>query len=319
MRDCTLVISRAAPGQPERRAFEDAVLARLADAGPRDVLVVPCLYNMADAHPGLAALREIPGDLVVAAWFHPRATYWLLRARGVDGGLPACSSESPSDEQARTLRLCNLADFDSPDACIREMPGAADTSAGGKPSPREIADPVTDRWYPVLDREACVACGQCHDFCLFGVYTLDAEDRPVVTVPDNCKPGCVACARLCPAGAIIYPLSSDEGIAGNPDKRPAPVPIDAEAFFAASGEPCPVCGCACDCERSTDGTAPPGKTVCPACGCICDPSAVCRCKGDLRLSKEGAGDPARTTQKGGTDKPRDELDDLIDALDELDV
>ncbi len=25
-------------------------------------------------------------------------------------------------------------------------------------------------WYPVIDRERCTHCGQCADFCLFGVF-----------------------------------------------------------------------------------------------------------------------------------------------------
>ena len=55
-----------------------------------------------------------------------------------------------------------------------------------------------DAWYPTLDKERCTDCGKCHDFCLFGVYTI--EDG-VVTVkqPQNCKNNCrlvPGCARI---------------------------------------------------------------------------------------------------------------------------
>jgi len=59
-------------------------------------------------------------------------------------------------------------------------------------------------WYPVLDRQVCVDCGKCFDFCLFGVYS---QDDGVVTVrnPRNCKNNCPACARVCPVNAVIFP------------------------------------------------------------------------------------------------------------------
>ena len=161
------------------------------------------------------------------------------------------------------------------------------------------------RWYPVLDDATCVGCRQCYDFCLFGVYTLNDAKRPVPTSPDNCKPGCVACARICPVGAIMFPHhQADVGIAGAPGKKPQVVRKDIAEVFAKRTDPCPLCGCLLDCERSLDGTAPPGKTVCPACGCLCDPSTI----------------PSRKeTAPGSSDDSRDDLDDLIDALDEMDV
>ncbi|MDL2208888.1 ferredoxin family protein [Parabacteroides sp. OttesenSCG-928-O15] len=73
---------------------------------------------------------------------------------------------------------------------------------------REIeAFPVengTDAWYPVLDKTRCIECGKCHDFCLFGVYTVE-EKRVKVVNPQNCKNNCPACARMCPGKAIIFP------------------------------------------------------------------------------------------------------------------
>jgi NAD-dependent dihydropyrimidine dehydrogenase PreA subunit len=64
--------------------------------------------------------------------------------------------------------------------------------------------PGQDAWYPVIDRERCKGCGKCHDFCLFGVYTMEKKEVKV-SRPANCKINCPACARACPHQAIIFP------------------------------------------------------------------------------------------------------------------
>jgi len=70
------------------------------------------------------------------------------------------------------------------------------------------------RWYPVVDYSRCRGCLQCLNFCLFGVYGLDGKGKLSVDYPDACRDGCPACARLCPTGAIIFPMCSDPLIAG---------------------------------------------------------------------------------------------------------
>jgi len=71
-------------------------------------------------------------------------------------------------------------------------------------------------WHPVIDRDRCVACGQCADYCLFGVYDRDASGAVRVARPSACKPGCPACARLCPVKAVIFPFCPEEPINGAP-------------------------------------------------------------------------------------------------------
>lgn len=71
-----------------------------------------------------------------------------------------------------------------------------------------------DAWYPLIDRERCSDCGRCREFCLFGVYSVDASDHVVVSNPLNCKTNCPACARICPRNAIIFPKSPDAAING---------------------------------------------------------------------------------------------------------
>ena len=71
----------------------------------------------------------------------------------------------------------------------------------------------TDAWYPVLDKDKCIECGKCHDFCLFGVYTVENK-RVKVIQPQNCKNNCPACARMCPSKAIIFPKYEKSPING---------------------------------------------------------------------------------------------------------
>ena len=71
----------------------------------------------------------------------------------------------------------------------------------------------TDAWFPVLDKSKCTNCGKCHDFCLFGVYTIEDKEVKVVQ-PQNCKNNCPACARICPSSAIIFPKYEKSPING---------------------------------------------------------------------------------------------------------
>ena len=317
MRAPTFVISRSEAEDSSGREFEDKLIALLRKAERAPVLVVPSPYSLAEGDPALDALREVQGDLVLATRLFPRAAYWVLHTLGVRG--------APDDEEAckecvssencfcgdRKIRAYSLASFDTPESAAARLLNHAPRRKTDAMIVREVSGESRAPWYPVIDYSLCVVCGQCHDFCLFGVYTTDDANQPRVTSPESCKPGCAACARICPQGAVMFPLyAGDDGIAGAPGMKPKAEPIVPEAFFRR-GEPCPVCGCACDCERSTDGTAPPGKTVCPACGCLCNPSqGACACR-PLRVGGAPASEP--------TEKGRDELDDLIDELDRLDV
>ncbi len=59
-------------------------------------------------------------------------------------------------------------------------------------------------WYPIIDRDRCIACGTCIAFCKHGVYEEDGNGQPLVVAPENCVEFCRGCAKICPAEAISY-------------------------------------------------------------------------------------------------------------------
>jgi len=64
-----------------------------------------------------------------------------------------------------------------------------------------------------------------------------------VGIPDNCKTGCPACSRICPAGAIMFPIyAKDAAIAGAPGLLMSPDADAKRMFYMRTGAPCAVCG-----------------------------------------------------------------------------
>ena len=79
-----------------------------------------------------------------------------------------------------------------------------------------ISDPDWPSWFPVIDYSRCTSCGQCADFCLFGVYEK-VNGKVKVRNPRECKNNCPACARICPQTAIIFPKYKHGGAIGGSD------------------------------------------------------------------------------------------------------
>ena len=91
---------------------------------------------------------------------------------------------------------------------------ALDSGTATHVDKESLPEDTSRRWYPVIDYSRCTNCMECIDFCLFGVYGVDQLDRILVEEQDNCKKGCPACSRVCPANAIIFPQHKTAAIAG---------------------------------------------------------------------------------------------------------
>lgn len=153
-------------------------------------------------------LKDILAGSPAIAACHPRAVKWLFEATHIS--LPA-----------------NAKLFDLRSQTITEI-----TSALGLPEPasRNLIDstvvPISTQgtdaaatadwtgWFPVIDHDHCSQCMQCLGFCLFSVFGTDEAYQVQVQHPDQCKPNCPACARVCPQGAIMFPKHTDDTING---------------------------------------------------------------------------------------------------------
>ncbi len=109
--------------------------------------------------------------------------------------------------------------------------GNSETSENGTPA-TIVDETATRRWYPVIDFGRCTNCLECIDFCLFGVYGIDAAETILVEQPDNCRKGCPACSRVCPENAIIFPQHKTPTIAGSPEVGGS-MKIDLSKLFGA--------------------------------------------------------------------------------------
>ena len=206
--NCTFVVSRAGDAEnADRRALEDAVVAALRERGA-PVLILPHIYHLTPSHPAVGEMKAAAGRIVMASWLHPRPAFWTLHALGVR-----------ADRDDRHPFCLALSAFQTAESCAEALLDAAGlppASAGARDVPAsEIDTPVEPRWYPVIDYDRCSGCRKCFDFCFFDVFSF-TDGLPRAVNPDNCKPGCPACARICPSGAIMFPHCPDEAVAGAP-------------------------------------------------------------------------------------------------------
>src|SRR5207245_4429117 len=153
----------------------------------------------------------------------------------------------------------------------------------------QILKPPDRRWYPVIDYSRCTNCMECIDFCLFGVYGVDSLERITVENQDNCKRGCPACSRVCPEHAIMFPDYKTPAIAGAPVGNISGLKIDLTKLFGG-GDAINIAAEERDRELVRDGRDAVGLTV---------------------------GIPKRQANKA--EGPKDDLDNLMDALDALEL
>jgi Pyruvate/2-oxoacid:ferredoxin oxidoreductase delta subunit len=337
----TVVLSQAQGKNPARRALEESITAGLIMEPGLDVSIVPYLYDLGPEHTGRMFLESVQGDMVVLAWMYPRAAFWLLDRDGIKGLYgenqippPTAVDEDEEDSEPeppkgigavnvpeRWIYCLDLRDHTNHEIYVQEVrritlecrerrEAQLKTWIQGQPTMVQLGrylredDPVIPqpqftseklmqqpgrRWYPVIDYSRCTNCMECLDFCLFGVYGVDKQDRLIVENQDNCKRGCPACSRVCPEHAIMFPDYKTPAIAGAPVGNISGLKIDLSRLFGG-GDSLAIAAQERDRELVADGRQAVGMTV---------------------------GIPRRQADK--PKEPKDELDKLMDALDDLEI
>lgn len=176
----------------------DKIADFLAVSGLEYVEVADFCEQVASTAPLIEELNA-KSSLAVIACF-PRALEWLFYAAGI--GI-----------KDKNITFFNLREQDA-DTVINELKKLTDLQKGqGKIIPK---GKDYFAWYPVIDYGRCTYCGQCLDFCLFGVYERSMDKKIKVVKPGKCKDKCPACSRICPHVAIMFPKLAEKPINGAP-------------------------------------------------------------------------------------------------------
>ncbi len=245
----------------------------------------------------------------------PQRTIFCLDLRSYDSAEPYVEEIKRIAREAAT-QVVELTDWiggsPKPEQMERYLAGSnpdgEGTETNGQPAiagpiKLDAGTPTTDsddqptrRWYPVIDFGRCTNCMECIDFCLFGVYGVDARESILVEQPDNCRKGCPACSRVCPENAIIFPQHKTPTIAGSPEVAGV-MKIDLSQLF---------------------GAPDPGA---PGAADAVDVAARERDEQLLMAGREAVGKEVgiHKRQADRPQQPKDELDQLMDQLDELDL
>lgn len=326
----TVVVSKGQSRNPEKRGLEEAIAQQAGQLDGVKVLVVPHLYDLPRTSESYKQLAEIEGDLIVISWIFPRAAHWVLDRNQIRGKYAELSSdeeeEEDDDEESedtekateeepkepvervidmyprpdRMIHCADLKSFSDPTKFLSEVkqivgieadPDLSLPIVGGKIV--EVEEQTGRRWYPVIDFSRCTNCMECVDFCLFGVYGIDGAETILVEQPDNCRKGCPACSRVCPENAIIFPQHKAPAIAGALTEAGEGFKIDLSQLFGAP-------------SKDDDQI---------------DAAARERDEQLLLAGRDAIGidDQLRLRQATANAGPKDQLDNLLDSLDELDL
>lgn len=325
--------------------MEDELIARLERLPNIDVVIISNLYDLKPTGETIAWLRKLDGDLIVMTWLYGRAAHWSLDRYGIRGNIGEslldgegeqddADDETGGEAEADKERVADTRDVpnrfiycldlrwkNEPAPFIEEVeriaaearsvfssnhaqPQIGNGNGNGNGSSANAGLSILDgaaeqidektgrRWYPVIDFGRCTNCMECIDFCLFGVYGVDNADTILVEQPDNCRKGCPACSRVCPENAIIFPQHKTPAIAGAAVESTG-LKIDLSKLFGA----------------------PDGGE---------DAATIAARERDEQLMLAGREAVGQTVgiakrQEGREQGPKDDLDDLVDQLDDLEL
>ena len=332
----SVVISQSPSKNPKKRKLEEDIVIGLMIESGIDVTVVPNLYDLKPDGTGMLALKKLGGNLVVCSWLFERASHWVLDRNGIHGHVGETllknedeefddqdAEQDEQDDKDRVIeqrdvpdRKIYCLDFKSStraaeyieeikrihqESSVEVVGLNAAPAANSLPVVTAPASPPVEvqrieendgrRWYPVIDFSRCTNCMECIDFCLFGVYGVDRIDTILVEQPDNCRKGCPACSRVCPENAIMFPQHKTPAIAGSDDVA-ASLKIDLSQLFGA-----------------------------PASGKSAEEIAAMERDEQLVIAgRDAVGmQGLQKRQENRVDEPKDDLDDLVDQLNDLDV
>ncbi len=210
-----------------------------------DVWRVPELYHVPDDEL-IDFLYQFSGDVVYVSTLHARAAEWMLRKHSERfKSLTVYSTHDNAELLHLAAEICNKFDSSEKNGLITNV---------------EL--PHSPRWYPVIDRSRCVNCGRCRQFCLFGVYMESSQGVISADNPDRCKNGCPACSRICPQGAIIFPVYNDPAISGAPGLYLTPDLKARRFYLQRAAQPCAVCNMLVTAAHGGGE----GNGYCPECG-----------------------------------------------------
>jgi NAD-dependent dihydropyrimidine dehydrogenase PreA subunit len=321
-----VVLSQGQSRNPEKRELEAAIVEFAGQMPGVDVYSIPHLYDLTADGESVTTLKKCEGPIVVFSWLFPRAAHWVLDRVGIGGqyGDVLLSSEEQDDDEdeekeddateeervihasprpSRNIYCIDLRSDTKPDVYFDELrriyeielQAALDlpiavvaTEVPSLPIVKQIEEHPTRRWYPVIDYSRCTNCMECIDFCLFGVYGVDGAETILVEQPDNCRKGCPACSRVCPANAIMFPQHKTPAIAGA-EVDTGGFKIDLSKLFGAP-------------ERNED------------------PAAAAARERDEQLILAGRATVGKVSlETSKTSKVKDDFDRLLDQLDQLDL
>jgi len=195
-------------------------VAKMATAAQKAGLEVRLISDLCELCENKSAeVHDIAGTTIVAC--HPRAVKSLMAFAGEDH-VTSLNLRSQSAEEV----LASLGIHTSQLSTLNSQLSTLNSQL--ESMPKKLGE---DAWYPTLDKDVCAECGKSLEFCPFGVYEM-VDERIRVVHPQHCKNNCPACARTCPASAIIFPKYDRSPINGGEERQENAIRLDSKELYA---------------------------------------------------------------------------------------